>query len=183
MITKKKISFIIFLLCWLYGPAQISYNSWVNGYMSVSSYGGNTIPDAYTASFSGNGYLNVPYWRLSVRLKQPVTSTDGNYTLPANKISFSPVSSSGNAFPYAVPTISQIGMPLNVVMQEGQEVFWYLSPMLLFIILLSCFSDIIITFSSNTALVLQVGPTWEIIRHGQPFRYPCSLRLMTGIIT
>ncbi len=123
MSNKKKLSFIVLLLCWTYGPAQVSYNSWINGYMSVSSYGGNTIPDAYTASFSGNGYLNVPYWRLSVKLKQPVTSTDGNYTLPANKISFSPVSSSGNAFPYAVPTISQIGMPLTVIMQDGQEVF------------------------------------------------------------
>ncbi|KAA0129648.1 hypothetical protein FY557_04935 [Chryseobacterium sp. SN22] len=123
MSNKKKFLLIILLLCWIYGPAQVAYNSWINGYMSVSSYGGNTIPDAYTANFSANGYLNVPYWRLSVKLKQPVTSADGNYTLPANKISFSPVSSSGNAYPYAVPTISQIGMPLNVIMQQGQEVF------------------------------------------------------------
>ena len=123
MSNEKKFSLIVLLLCWIYGPGQVSYTSWTNGYLSVSSYGGNTAPDAYTASFSGNGYLNVPYWRLSARLKQPVTSADGNYTLPANKISFSPVSSSGNASPTGVPTISQIGMPLNVVMQEGQEVF------------------------------------------------------------
>lgn len=123
MSNNKKFSVIVLLLCFMHSMAQVSYSSWINGYMSMSSYGGNTIPDAYTASFSGNGYLNVPYWRLSVRLKQPVTSTDGNYTLPANKISFSPVSSSGNSYPNGVPTISQIGMPLNVIMQEGQEIF------------------------------------------------------------
>lgn len=123
MNNRKIFSFILLLCFWIQCLSQVSYSSWINGYMSVSSYGGGSIPDAYTASFSGNGYLNVPYWRLSVRLKQPVTSTDGNYTLPANKLSFSPVSSSGNAYPYAVPTISQIGMPLNVMMQEGQEIF------------------------------------------------------------
>lgn len=123
MSNEKKFSLIVLLLCWIYSAGQVSYTSWTNGYLSVSSYGGNTAPDAYTASFSGNGYLYVPYWRLSARLKQPVTSADGNYTLPANKISFSPVSASGNASPNGVPTISQIGMPLNVMMQEGQEVF------------------------------------------------------------
>ncbi len=103
--------------------SQISYNSWINAVTSIVSYGGNTNPDAYTVNLSGNGYLNVPYWRLSVRLTQPITSVDGSYTLPANKISFSPVSSSGNAYPYSVPSISQIGMPLSVLMREGQEVY------------------------------------------------------------
>lgn len=72
---------------------------------------------------AGNGVFNIPYWRISVRLKQPITSNTGNYILPANKISFQPVSSSGQAYPNPVPTLQQIGTPLNVVLQEGQEVF------------------------------------------------------------
>lgn len=123
MSNDKKFSVIVLLFIWMHCSSQVYYNSWINGYMSIVSYGGNTSTDAYTLNFSANGYLNVPYWRLSVRLTQPAASTDGNYTLPANKISFSPVSTSGNAYPNSVPTVSQIGMPLNVIMQEGQEVF------------------------------------------------------------
>ncbi|WPO81341.1 hypothetical protein SD427_11260 [Chryseobacterium sp. JJR-5R] len=123
MNNNKKFSVVTLLFIWMHCCSQVYYNSWINGYMSIASYGGNTIPDAYTANFTANGYINVPYWRLSVRLTQPVTSTDGNYTLPANKISFTPVSTSGSAYPFAVPSVSQIGMPLNVMMQEGPEVF------------------------------------------------------------
>lgn len=103
--------------------SQISYSSWVNSYLQINSYNGNTNPDAYTLTLSGNGNINIPYWRVSVRLKQPITSNNGNYILPANKISFQPVSSSGKAYPNPVPSIPQIGMPLNVILKEGQEVF------------------------------------------------------------
>jgi hypothetical protein len=123
MNNDKKFSVLILLLIFLHCNSQVYYNSWINGFIPVNSFGGTTIPDAYTLNFSAGGYLNVPYWRLSARLTQPITSADGNYTLPANKLSFSPVSTSGNAYPYPVPSISQIGMPLSVMMQEGQEVF------------------------------------------------------------
>lgn len=103
--------------------SQISYSSWVNSYLQINSYNGNTNPDAYTLTLSGNGNINIPYWRVSVRLKQPITSNNGNYILPANKISFQPVSFSGKAYPNPVPSIPQIGMPLNVILKEGQEVF------------------------------------------------------------
>ncbi|WP_426478505.1 hypothetical protein ACP3T3_03295 [Chryseobacterium sp. CBSDS_008] len=119
---NKKLGLLILLIsmrCF----SQISYSSWVNGYLQINSYNGNTNPDAYTLTLSGNGNFNVPYWRISVRLKQPVTSNKGNYILPANKISFQPVSSSGKAYPNPVPSIPQIGMPLNVILKEGQEVF------------------------------------------------------------
>lgn len=114
---------LVLLLAGQFLYSQISYYSWINSYLQINSYDGNTNPDAYTAMLSGNGNFNVPFWRLSARLKQPIRSTDGNYTIPGNKISLHPVSSSGQAYPNPVPTIPQIGMPLNVILQEGQEVF------------------------------------------------------------
>src|SRR5690606_26476683 len=60
-------------------------------------------------------------WKLSVRLIQPIQT--GIHTFPANKISFQPTFTSGQTSPGSIPTISQIGMPLNVALQEGQEVF------------------------------------------------------------
>ncbi|RKT02041.1 hypothetical protein [Chryseobacterium defluvii] len=109
----------IFVNCF----SQVSYSSWTNSYLQINSYNGNTNPDAYTLTFAGNGSFNIPYWRLSVRLKQPITSNDGKYILPANKISFQPVSTSGQAYPNPIPSVPQIGMPLNVFLQEGGEVF------------------------------------------------------------
>lgn len=100
---------------------QINFNSWSNNYLQINSYNGNVSTDAYTLVFDGNGVINIPNWRLSVRLKQPVTS--GAHTFPANKISLQPTITSGTADPGPVPTISQIGMPLNTILQEGQEVF------------------------------------------------------------
>lgn len=119
---SKKFVFILLLLsvnCF----SQVYYSSWINSYLQINSYNGNTNPDAYTLTFAGNGNINVPYWRLSVKLKQPITSIFGNYVIPANKISFQPVSTSGQAYPNPIPSIPQIGMPLNVFLQEGSEVF------------------------------------------------------------
>ncbi len=118
-----KIITVFVLLLSQYCYSQISYYSWVNSYIQINSYEGNTNPDAYTAMMSGNGNFNISSWRLSAKLKQPITSTDGHYTIPGNKISLHPVTSSGQGEPGPVPTIPQIGMPLNVILQEGQEVF------------------------------------------------------------
>lgn len=114
---------LILLFGFVHCFSQVNYSSWINSYLQINSYNGNTNSDAYTLTFSGNGSFNVPYWRLSVKLKQPITSIFGNYTIPANKISFQPVSTSGQAYPNPIPTIPQIGMPLNVFLQEGSEVF------------------------------------------------------------
>lgn len=118
----KFFSFLL-LLAGQYIYSQISYYSWVNSYLQINSYEGNTNPDAYTAMMSGNGNFNVPFWKLSAKLKQPIMTNDGQYTMPGNKVSLHPVSTSGQADPGPTPGISQIGMPLNVVLQEGQEVF------------------------------------------------------------
>lgn len=91
--------------------------------MQINSYNGNTNPDAYTALFSGNGNINVPYWKLSVKLKQSILSEDGLYTIPSNKVSFQPINTTGQSYPNPIPTISQIGAPLNVFLQESGEAF------------------------------------------------------------
>ncbi|MFS4474370.1 hypothetical protein [Chryseobacterium sp. T20] len=120
---NSKKFFYFFLLVSLNCFSQVNYNSWVNSYLQINSYSGNTNPDAYTFTLAGNDAFNIPYWKISMKLKQPITSTDGNYTMPANKISFQPVSTSGQAYPGPVPTIPQIGMPLNTFLQANQEVF------------------------------------------------------------
>lgn len=119
---NKKYCFIV-LLVFFNCFSQVSYSSWTNSYLQINSYNGNTNPDAYTFTLAGNGDFNIPYWRVSVKLKQPITTSDAMYTLPANKISFQPVSTAGQAYPNPIPSIPQIGMPLNVFLQEGQEVF------------------------------------------------------------
>ncbi|MCU7613146.1 hypothetical protein N0B16_01750 [Chryseobacterium sp. GMJ5] len=103
--------------------AQISFTSWINSYLQIDSYSGNTNPDAYTVTFAGNGNINIPNWKLSARLLQNITSSDGKFTIPANKISFQPISSTGQAYPNPVPSLSQIGAPLNVLLQQNSEVF------------------------------------------------------------
>lgn len=107
----------------IFVQAQVSFTSWPNGYMQVNSYNGNSSTDAYTATFSGNGNINMPHWKLSARLTQSIKSQNGQYTIPANKISFQPVSSTGQASPNPTPSFSQIGAPLNVFLAENAEVF------------------------------------------------------------
>lgn len=121
--TKKIIISVIgiLLLPLITKAQQVSFNAWSNNYLQINSYNGNISTDAYTLVFNGNGVINIPNWRISVRLKQPIIS--GAHTFPANKISLQPTMTSGTADPGPIPAISQIGMPLNVILQEGQEVF------------------------------------------------------------
>lgn len=91
--------------------------------MQINSYNGNSNPDAYTVTFAANGNLNIPHWKLSARLKQNVVSQDGKYTIPSNKISFQPISTTGQSYPNPIPSIAQIGAPLNVILQESSEAF------------------------------------------------------------
>ncbi|WP_315056875.1 hypothetical protein [Chryseobacterium indoltheticum] len=119
--SKVLITFFITISMLL--NAQVSFTSWTNSYLQVNSYNGNNNPDAYTVTFAANGNLNMPYWKLSANLKQPITSTDGQYTIPGNKISFQPISSVGQAYPNPTPSLAQIGVPPNVFLQENAEVF------------------------------------------------------------
>lgn len=115
---------LITLFCMpLFCVAQVSFTSWANPYLQINSYNGNSNPDAYTAAFAANGNLNMPNWKLSVRLKQNIVSEDGKFTIPSNKISFQPIATSGQSDPNPIPSISQIGAPPNVFLLENSETF------------------------------------------------------------
>ncbi|MCD1117763.1 hypothetical protein [Chryseobacterium turcicum] len=120
----SKIIVILFVMISLCSNAQVSFNTWTtNNYMQVNSYNGNSNPDALTSRFETNGNLNMPYWKISAKLKQAITSAGGQYTIPGNKISFQPISTSGQAYPNPIPSFTQIGVPPNVFLQENTEVF------------------------------------------------------------
>jgi hypothetical protein len=119
---NRKFVFLIMLI--ILGAklhSQVSYSSWTNSYTQINSYQGNTNPDAYTFTLAGNGNFNIPNWRLSARLTGAITANSGSYIFPANKISFQPVSSTGQAYPNPVPTIAQIGIPPNTIVTEGTD--------------------------------------------------------------
>ncbi|RRJ93581.1 hypothetical protein [Flavobacterium macacae] len=106
-----------------FGYAQVSFGSWTNGYMQINSYNGTTNADAITMTLSGNGTINMPHWRIAAKVLQPITSANGQHVIPANKISVQPISSTGQAHPNPIPTISEIGAPLNVFLQQSTDVF------------------------------------------------------------
>jgi len=94
-------------------------------YIAVNSYNGVTTSNAYTLRFQYSGTnLNIPTWRTSVRVVQPIMSTDGVKKFPANKLALLIVNTEGQAqAPNTIPTVSQIGAPSSVTLQEGQEVY------------------------------------------------------------
>ncbi|MDQ7918001.1 hypothetical protein RBU60_10470 [Mesonia sp. MT50] len=124
MMNKKIYSLFFGIICSLQLYAQnltFEYQSSQN-YLQINSYSGNTAEHAYVVKFTANtSSLNVPFWKISVRLAQPITN--GNLTFPANKISLQPTGTEGQTVPGSIPTIGQIGMPSNVTLQEGSEVF------------------------------------------------------------
>lgn len=103
------------------GP--VTFHSWTNGYLQLNSYAGNMQTDAFMLTLAGNGNIHVPNWRVSVRMKQPVTSPATAMQFPIDKISLQPTTTSGQAHPNAIPSVTAIGMPLNVTLQGQQEVF------------------------------------------------------------
>lgn len=117
---KNNILYFIFLLASLTKVVaqNVEFNGWSNNYMSIGSYSGQTSPNANTFVFTGNTLFNYPNWKLSVKLKQAITSL--GYVFPANKLSYQPASSQSST---GSPTIAEIGMPMHVVLQEQQEVF------------------------------------------------------------
>lgn len=106
------IAFYFFPLC---GFSQVAFTSWSNSYLQVNSYNGNSKSDALTFKLDGNGNLNIPNWKLSIKANSS--------QFPTNKISFQPSATSGTQTPGATPTFTQIGAPSNVILQENTEVF------------------------------------------------------------
>lgn len=122
---NKIIAFLILfpIVAVLSHGQHVNFSSWSNNYLQINSYYGNVSPDAFTLRFDGNGEIYIPNWKISVRLKQPILSSTGLSQFPAEKISLQPTATNGQAYPDPVPTIPQIGMPLNTPLAEIQEVF------------------------------------------------------------
>ncbi|MCG9792154.1 hypothetical protein [Flavobacterium algicola] len=117
--------FIVIICCLfsLFSFSQVAFTSWTNSYLQVTSYNGNSSSEALTAKLAGNGNFTIPNWKLSAKINQTLVSDDGKYTLPANKISFQPSSTTGQQSPTATPSFTEIGAPLNVILQENAEAF------------------------------------------------------------
>ncbi|RAV30126.1 hypothetical protein [Sinomicrobium soli] len=112
---------ILLLNPWSGMTQRLRFSSWSNNYMQVTSYAGNTASDAYTLRFEANGSLDEPLWKISVRLKQAVTG--GSHVFPEGKLSLQPSATLGQMEPGPVPSVAQIGMPVDVKLIQGQEVF------------------------------------------------------------
>lgn len=113
------------ILLWQWQPAfaqPVVFNSWSNNYLQVNSYSGNTANNAFTLSLAGNGVINIPAWKISVRLKQAVLAPNGQ-VFPADMINLQPTSTTGQAYPDGIPGLSQIGVPPRVALQENTELF------------------------------------------------------------
>ncbi len=107
------------LFSWTFSAQNLHVDS--NNYASIDSYNGIIKPNAYRVWLDGNGSLNLPTWRISVRVIQPITN--GSQIFPADKLSLMATPTYGQFNQGTAPTISQIGMPLQAILQQNQEVF------------------------------------------------------------
>ena len=105
-------------------PNPFTINVWGNGYVGVHNYSGVEATNALVLqiSFNGTPVINLPNWKVSVRVKQPIKDTEGVKVFPPEKLVLHPNSTSGNQTPYGMPSPQQIGMPNDVPLSLS-EVF------------------------------------------------------------
>ncbi len=127
---SKRNCFFIMLMIYLAGTARADAQNLnfglmsSNNYAAVNTYSGITSSNAFALRFQYTGaYLNVPNWKITVKLGGAILSTDGLKTFPANKINLKIVNTGGQAQPNPVPTVTQIGVAGNVPLSENQELF------------------------------------------------------------
>ncbi len=121
---KKSLFLLLFLPLFSYGQKPTFGVNSSNNYTSIHTYSGVTSNSAYNLWFQYTGTnLNIPNWRVSVRLKQPILSVEGNTQIPADKVSLIPTNTQGQGQPNGIPSISQIGMPLSIPLSAYSEVF------------------------------------------------------------
>ena len=119
--NKFVLIFLFLFFSFAINAQQVNLGGWSTNYTTVSSYNGATASNAYTLRLDGNGSLQMPTWRLSAKVTQPISN--GNQTIPANKISLLPTTTYGQFNPNNVPTAQQIGIPAQTFLQQSQEVF------------------------------------------------------------
>ncbi len=117
----NKLYLVILLLFTAFCKGQ-NLQVWGNNYASINNYNGIISSNAITVRIDGVGQIYYPTWRVSVRVLSPITNGENQY-FPANKVSLLPNAVTGELTPNHIPTITQIGMPLQTYLQEGQEVF------------------------------------------------------------
>lgn len=106
------------------GIPGLNFTSYSNNYLGVYSYNGAVSYEAFTfrVTHSGTG-INIPNWKLSARVTQPIVSQDGSSIFPAEMLSFQPIYTTGSNPSGSIPTVSQIGMPLSVSLNGLNETF------------------------------------------------------------
>lgn len=116
-----QIVLFLFVIGFSYGQ---TFSGSSNTYLNVYSYDGAVSIDAYRLRFEYTGNnLNVPNWKISMRVKGPIVSSDGK-VFPSEKISLVAVRTEGQANnPGPLPTLSEIGVRPHVALDGLSEVF------------------------------------------------------------
>lgn len=115
-----QIVLFLFVIGFSYGQTFSGYS---NTYLHVKSYDGAVSIDAFRLRFEYTGdSLYVPNWKISVRVKGPIVSSDGK-VFPSEKISLVAVRTEGQANPGPLPTLSEIGVRPHVALDGLSEVF------------------------------------------------------------
>ncbi|ULB35076.1 MULTISPECIES: hypothetical protein [Proteiniphilum] len=121
--SKKIPHILLFLSVAAMSYGQLMFNGWSHNYLNVYSYNGAVAADGFTMGFTYIGTnLNIPGWKLSVRIIEPFTA--GNKAFPLKRLSLVPVYTEGRANnPGPLPTVQQIGMISPVILSDDNEVF------------------------------------------------------------
>ncbi|MDD3909475.1 MAG: hypothetical protein PHN86_05915 [Proteiniphilum sp.] len=114
---------LLFISATTMSYGQLIFSGWSHNYLNVYSYNGAVASEGFTMGFAYIGTdLNVPGWKLSVRVIEPFTS--GNKAFPLQRLSLVPLYTSGQANnPGPLPTVQQIGMLSPVTLAGNNEVF------------------------------------------------------------
>lgn len=120
--SKRIAQIVLFLFVIGFSYGQ-TFSGSSNTYLNVYSYDGAVSIDAYRLRFEYTGNnLNVPNWKISMRVKGPIVSSDGK-VFPSEKISLVAVRTEGQANPGPLPTLSEIGVRSPVALDGLSEVF------------------------------------------------------------
>ena len=120
--SKRIAQIVLFLFVIGFSYGQ-TFSGSSNTHLNVNSYDGAVSIDAYRLRFEYTGNnLNVPNWKISMRVKGPIVSSDGK-VFPSEKISLVAVRTEGQANPGPLPTLSEIGVRPHVALDGLSEVF------------------------------------------------------------
>lgn len=121
--SRRIAQIVLFFLTVGFSHGQ-TFSGFSNTYLNVYSYDGAVSSDAHTLRFEYTGNnLNVPNWKISMRVTGPIVSSDGK-VFPSEKISLVAVRTEGQANnPGPLPTLSQIGVRSPVPLDGLSEVF------------------------------------------------------------